>query len=100
MGGFSLGLGVGLRYPAPNRKIKVSEPIPEPEPTSVLLSETNKAILTENNDYVKLEESTPSVQTLSLNSISETEGKTKARKTKTTTTKKTTKKNDKSYWNF
>lgn len=53
MGGFSLGLGVGLRYPAPNRKIKGSEP--EPDITDALLMEDGSLFLMEDGYYFQLE---------------------------------------------
>lgn len=76
MGGFSIGFGVGLRYPAPNKKIEGSTP-PDPDITDALLMEDGSLFLMEDGSYFMLEKSV--------------EVKTKA---------KMTTKVDKSYWNF
>lgn len=100
MGGFSIGFGVGLKYPAPS-KGKMSVEPPEPDITDALLMEDGSLFLMEDGSYFRLEESGV-LQTFSmiLNNTSTTT--TKTRKTRSTTSKNatTTKKVDKSYWNF
>lgn len=80
MGGFSLGLGVGLRYPAPNRKTKGIAP--EPDITDGLLLEDGSLFLMEDGSYFQLEEVVVVKSTRST------------RKTKTTAN------TNKNYWNF
>lgn len=52
MGGFSIGFGVGLRYPTPNR-IKGSAP---PVISRPILAENGMYVASENNNYLKLED--------------------------------------------
>lgn len=100
MGGFNIGIGVGLRYPAPQSGKMSVEP-PEPDITDALLMEDGSLFLMEDGSYFMLEDS-PALQTFSIASANTSTTTTKTRKTRSTTSKKatTTKKVDKSYWNF
>lgn len=54
MGGFSIGFGVGLKYPAPS-KGKMSVEPPEPDITDALLMEDGSLFLMEDGTYFRLE---------------------------------------------
>ena len=100
MGGFNIGIGVGLRYPAP-KSGKISVEPPEPDITDALLMEDGSLFLMEDGSYFMLEDN-PALQTFSMASTNTSTTTIKTRKIRSTTSKKatTTKKVDKSYWNF
>lgn len=58
MGGFSIGFGVGLKYPAPS-KGKMSVEPPEPDITDALLMEDGTPFLMEDGTYFQLEGEQP-----------------------------------------
>lgn len=55
MGGFRIGIGVGLRYPTPIGEIKGSVPSPEDDIKDALLMEDGTLFLMEDGNYFKLE---------------------------------------------
>lgn len=100
MGGFNIGIGVGLRYPAPQSGKMSVEP-PEPDITDALLMEDGSLFLMEDGSYFMLEDS-PALQTFSMASTNTSTTITKTRKKRSTTSKNTTtaKKVDKNYRHF
>lgn len=58
MGGFNIGIGVGLRYPAPQSGKMSVEP-PEPDITDALLMEDGTPFLMEDGTYFQLEKEQP-----------------------------------------
>lgn len=58
MGGFNIGIGVGLRYPAPQSGKMSVEP-PEPDITDALLMEDGTPFLMEDGTYFQLEGEQP-----------------------------------------
>ena len=59
MAGFSIGIGVGIRYDTPSRKKISGEIPPEIEITDALLSEDGLVFLSEDGRYFRLESGTP-----------------------------------------
>lgn len=100
MGGFNIGIGVGLRYPAPKLGNANVNP-PEPDITDALLMEDGSLFLMEDGSYFILEDSAV-LQTFSVNQVNDTNTTAKTRKTRSTTSKNTatSKKVDKNYWHF
>lgn len=78
MGGFNIGIGVGLKYPSPINKRTNSKP-PEEDILDALIMEDGSLFMMEDGSYFKIEV---------------VQAKRSSRKSKSTT------KVDKSYWNF
>lgn len=56
MGGFRIGIGVGLKYSTPiKREIDIGEPPPPSEIKDAILSEKGKVLLLESGSYLKQE---------------------------------------------